>query len=918
MTESDFLRLLRFYLACIESEDRRSLSKKVSALHRSLVSPWNTEEPLFHPEAAKVVVELTLRSDHEILLSCTAPLPGSERVFYGYPVFLDEKGFLAPLFLAEVEVEHREGRCFFLRCANVARPQLNRHILLGRSTQEEAQAIVNELEGDYGSFAARLRTALSMVELTPDYFDPACVEPYPRLDEPGNRWINRPILFKADRGTHTDHLRHELLTLAQYPRLFSSLSATAAGALAGVVAPMWSRARTRCGALELLQVLPLNRDQENAAHSGLRAPLTLVTGPPGTGKSQMIVDLLASCALAGRPVLFSSKNNKAVNVVRDRLRTILGPDRDFALRLGSRVAMNASQQELDERLRSLRSDTPPATSTRQALKEVQQEIAIICRRIEDVERGKKEYVRLDQDRRLALNQIDPVWVDSWMQADRPSLSHMDTKPATDIADALDGKCTAGLWLRLQCALAPAAMRRSLRDRLTSITRHLPPRIRADLNAVADEDAGNAAASLAKACEQLAFLTRWRAAEDACERTRLALATEEPAEVLCARLEKLQRRRSELAGDELRGVWTNHVAAKADTIRIALNRYFDLASRESRRPGNSNVHALDQLKGTVRAVSADLPIWIVTNLSVRNALPLAPAFFDLVILDEASQCDIPSALPLLFRAKRMLVVGDPRQLRHVSTLSSVEEENLAIEHGVTAHLAAWSYKERSLYALTAAALLERGQEPLFLSEHYRSHPSIIDFSNRTFYRGRLVIRTPLETLHARLNGEPMGLFWHDIRGASSQSSRSAFNEPELHAVLELLDRWFESGLLRRHTVDFGVVTPFRLQMERLADAICSRPWWPQVRDRLTVGTAHQFQGDERDVMIFSPVVNGGMHSRLVRWVADTDQLLNVALTRARAALHVVGDLRACAASGGFLGDFAAAVTAARPACQLRAR
>ena len=50
----------------------------------------------------------------------------------------------------------------------------------------------------------------------------------------------------------------------------------------------------------------------------------------------------------------------------------------------------------------------------------------------------------------------------------------------------------------------------------------------------------------------------------------------------------------------------------------------------------------------------------------------------------------------------------------------------------------------------------------------------------------------------------------------------------------------------------------------------------------------------------------MLPRVVRWVADTDQLLNVAITRARAALHVVGGLHACKASGGFLGEFAAAV------------
>ena len=66
------------------------------------------------------------------------------------------------------------------------------------------------------------------------------------------------------------------------------------------------------------------------------ARLVTMTGPPGTGKSQLVVDLLASCAHAGKPVLFASKNNKAIDVVRARLRALLGEDCDWTLRLGSR------------------------------------------------------------------------------------------------------------------------------------------------------------------------------------------------------------------------------------------------------------------------------------------------------------------------------------------------------------------------------------------------------------------------------------------------------------------------------------------------------------------------------------------------------------------------------------------------------
>ena len=81
---------------------------------------------------------------------------------------------------------------------------------------------------------------------------------------------------------------------------------------------------------------------------------------------------------------------------------------------------------------------------------------------------------------------------------------------------------------------------------------------------------------------------------------------------------------------------------------------------------------------------------------------------------------------------------------------------------------------------------------------------------------------------------------------------------------------------------------------------------EIERPVTVGTAHRFQGDERDLMIFSPVVAPGIETYTERWVATTDQLLNVAITRARASLQVVGHHSRCRGAGGALGEFAAYV------------
>ena len=63
-----------------------------------------------------------------------------------------------------------------------------------------------------------------------------------------------------------------------------------------------------------------------------------------------------------------------------------------------------------------------------------------------------------------------------------------------------------------------------------------------------------------------------------------------------------------------------------------------------------------------------PCWAVTSLAARGRVPFTAGHFDLVVIDEASQCDIASALPLLFRAKRSVIIGDPQQLRHITALT----------------------------------------------------------------------------------------------------------------------------------------------------------------------------------------------------------------------------------------------------------
>ena len=92
----------------------------------------------------------------------------------------------------------------------------------------------------------------------------------------------------------------------------------------------------------IIEPLEMNLEQREAVKSALNKKLTVITGPPGTGKSQVVTNILVNASLRGKRVLFASKNNKAVDVVHARANGIC--DKEFVNRLGNNYESNLSVQ----------------------------------------------------------------------------------------------------------------------------------------------------------------------------------------------------------------------------------------------------------------------------------------------------------------------------------------------------------------------------------------------------------------------------------------------------------------------------------------------------------------------------------------------------------------------------------------------
>ena len=301
--------------------------------------------------------------------------------------------------------------------------------------------------------------------------------------------------------------------------------------------------------------------------------------------------------------------------------------------------------------------------------------------------------------------------------------------------------------------------------------------------------------------------------------------------------------------------------------------------ESSLARNNGVLPLDQVTVFRHALRA-APVWITTAKSVQS-VPTAPELFDVVLVDEASQCTLTDLLPALYRGRRWAVIGDSDQLPAIPTVRASEEQALSQKYGLDPFLDRVGHSD--LFTLGAAALPRGRSDVLQLQEHFRSHPQIIGFSNRHIYQQRLQLAP--DTLDRSPLPVASGLFPVPVAGKAERGDRgkSWINRAEAERVVDEVKRLTTRKELNGAAI--GIVTPFGGQKALIQDLLAKA----QISNDLKVDSAHGFQGDERDIMVFSPVVARGMTPGARRWVETPPNLINVALTRARHALLVVADL-----------------------------
>lgn len=253
-----------------------------------------------------------------------------------------------------------------------------------------------------------------------------------------------------------------------------------------------------------------------------------------------------------------------------------------------------------------------------------------------------------------------------------------------------------------------------------------------------------------------------------------------------------------------------------------------------------------------------PIIATTSISAHK-LGEPGTYFDMVIMDEASQGNIATSLVPIIRGESLMLVGDPQQLSPVIVLDPLDNAKLRKMYGVTDE---YDYIQNSIYKAFLACDSVSGE--ILLSHHYRCHRKIISFNNRKYYNNKLNICSSSRAERP--------LVFMDLQDNRTFEKNTA--PAEAQEIIEFVSQNKDKSI--------GIITPFANQRELINGKLRENGL-----DALAdCGTVHAFQGDEKDVVLFSLALTDKTSERTYDWLKNNKELINVAVSRAKDQLIVL--------------------------------
>lgn len=804
-----------------------------------------------------------------------------DEVYIGYPLeaFQSKAGKVCYVPIALIPVDVRSDKAKLYVTPRFDEADINHAWLEYHVPKQDHLHLLAMLYGSHrddefcGLFD--LKRALPYLEryakgCTPGMFDPNhfdwCI-PKPKAKK--NVAWNCPVLFVGEDPKYSRTLLRELKYIAkERDEVLDSTS----------LAYVFRDPPLKPDASGILCAHPFiktNDEQQLAVTHALNDPVTVVTGPPGTGKSQVAVNIIANCTLYGKPVLFTSRNHKAVHAIAERSVALLeGYDADlvhFCSTPDGQATEPWYKKDIGmilSRLDQLRKSASQASnddvsdvgkcwsSVTQKLgkrDELETGLSEVQKRVEECEANMRHFLRIKDRTALASFLNKNEW----------------KRIAAALADPTKGKGLLFWWRTFLWKMGGKKRDRRARHDLAKLipgfvcealpSSHLKEEVERFLQMLHEyENLRRKKESLEKQCKELFPL----------EEARKCLQEEMEGisdKLIPALLFSLWEAAQQLLEDD----------DKKKQLRN-LQSSFQKQNNLLMTQGVNSEKVRECVIKFKRWLEIT-PAWATTMLSLMRSAPCLPGVFDAVIIDEASQCDVPPMIPALYRARRAVIVGDPQQFSPVITMHDLRNTYLLRQH----HLDDVQYAMYDYCKATAYNVVQ--ENSIMLTNHYRCHPDIAEYFNDAFYGNCLNVCTALERLKSpSAYGLKHAVDLEDVKDSVDN---------EIKAVVERVSSLAKNG----YPGSVGVITPLRYYANILDEKL--NRWRHSFKDELIVNTVNGFQGGEKDVIIFMLSYTSQLTSSQ-KWYLTAEEnryIYNVAVSRARACLILVGDKAQCAAS-----------------------
>ena len=302
-------------------------------------------------------------------------------------------------------------------------------------------------------------------------------------------------------------------------------------------------------------------------------------------------------------------------------------------------------------------------------------------------------------------------------------------------------------------------------------------------------------------------------------------------------------------------------------------------------GKHAAYHLRQAQNHLNQCYEAVPAWIMPLHSVWDTVNPAPGMFDVIIVDEASQCGI-EAMPLFYLGKKILIVGDDKQI----SPESVGLPRDAVHRLIDAFL--YDYEFKSSFNVESSIFdhgkLRYGTQQITLREHFRCMPEIIRFSNNLCYSV-----TPLIPLRQYGPDRIVPLKRKFVNGGYREGSgHRVINRPEADEIVKKIVELCKDSTGQFDDKTMGVVVLQGTEQARLIETqLLDKLGAKEIeRRRLICGHPYDFQGDERDIIFLSMIAatvniaGDKVNFRSLTGATD-ERRFNVAASRAKDQMYL---------------------------------